>query len=240
MTRRRLSAVQGPSSRGTKLVAEIKKRHPDIPRQVLSGGRYEIMAWFCSITPLPPLSERRAARKTRNKWQVQSDAFLSSYEWRSLRMRVIVKRGARCECCGASPRDGTTVIHVDHIKPRDKFPELVLEESNLQVLCETCNQGKGRWDQTDWRPELFTEAPPAPPPATSPSFQQARVKQHNGTGVIHAVKSDEEMRPRLVKLTPEQIESGKTTAGGWTRKQLAEWGVPWPPPAGWKRKLSSA
>ena len=44
-------------------------------------------------------------------------------------------------------------MNVDHIKPRKKYPELALDKSNLQVLCEECNHGKGNWDETDWRPE---------------------------------------------------------------------------------------
>lgn len=65
-------------------------------------------------------------------------------------MVVLTKRGARCECCGATPKNGIA-IHVDHIKPRRKYPELALEESNLQILCEVCNHGKGSWNETDWR-----------------------------------------------------------------------------------------
>ena len=38
-------------------------------------------------------------------------------------------------------------------------------------------------------------------------------------------------------VTESEIEKAKTPAGGWTRKQLAQWGVPWPPPKGWKRRL---
>lgn len=82
---------------------------------------------------------------------VAKDDFLSTFEWRKLRMIVLTKRGARCECCGKSPKDGVTVINIDHIKPRKLFPELALEETNLQVLCHECNHGKGNWDQTDWR-----------------------------------------------------------------------------------------
>lgn len=37
--------------------------------------------------------------------------------------------------------------------------------------------------------------------------------------------------------SPEQIEAAKTARGGWTKKQLAEWGVPWPPPKGWRQNL---
>lgn len=38
--------------------------------------------------------------------------------------------------------------------------------------------------------------------------------------------------------SPEEIESARTPAGGWTRNQLAAWGVPWPPPKEWKAELS--
>jgi hypothetical protein len=81
---------------------------------------------------------------------VNSDAFLASYEWRRLRMEALKREGARCQCCGASPKDGVK-MHVDHIKPRRIFPHLALEITNLQVLCEVCNHGKGNWDMTDWR-----------------------------------------------------------------------------------------
>jgi hypothetical protein len=36
----------------------------------------------------------------------------------------------------------------------------------------------------------------------------------------------------------EEIEKARIPQGGWTRKQLAEWGVPWPPPKGWKSQLA--
>ena len=35
----------------------------------------------------------------------------------------------------------------------------------------------------------------------------------------------------------EDIKRLRTGRGGWTRKQLAGLGVPWPPPKGWKNKL---
>lgn len=37
----------------------------------------------------------------------------------------------------------------------------------------------------------------------------------------------------------EEIEAAKSPAGGWSRAQLAEWGVPWPPPKGWRRNLEN-
>jgi 5-methylcytosine-specific restriction endonuclease McrA len=81
---------------------------------------------------------------------VESDAFLQTYEWRRVRMEALKKYGPVCQCCGASPKTGA-VMNVDHIKPRKLFPQLALDVSNLQVLCHECNHGKGNWDMTDWR-----------------------------------------------------------------------------------------
>jgi hypothetical protein len=37
--------------------------------------------------------------------------------------------------------------------------------------------------------------------------------------------------------TADEIERAKTPNGGWTKDQLAEWGVSWPPPKGWRKNL---
>lgn len=93
-----------------------------------------------------PVKRRRADPGT----DVTSDAFLSTYAWRKLRMEALKKYGPRCQCCGATPANGA-VINVDHIKPRKKWPSLALDLNNLQILCHDCNHGKGNWDETDWR-----------------------------------------------------------------------------------------
>ena len=78
------------------------------------------------------------------------EGFYSSREWRSLRVKALVKNGRRCCLCGATPREGV-VLHVDHIKPRSLYPELELELDNLQILCEACNLGKSNHYTDDWR-----------------------------------------------------------------------------------------
>ncbi len=40
-----------------------------------------------------------------------------------------------------------------------------------------------------------------------------------------------------MRLTKEDIESKQTESGGYTKKQLKEWGIDWPPPKGWKERL---
>ncbi len=39
------------------------------------------------------------------------------------------------------------------------------------------------------------------------------------------------------KITAEEIEAAKSEKGGWTKKILEKWDVPWPPPMGWKESL---
>jgi hypothetical protein len=86
-------------------------------------------------------------------WKETSKDFFKSRSWLELRYKVLKKYGAKCMCCGATRADGVQ-IHVDHIKPRIKFPVLELEESNLQVLCSNCNIGKSYKDDTDWRTDV--------------------------------------------------------------------------------------
>jgi 5-methylcytosine-specific restriction endonuclease McrA len=77
-------------------------------------------------------------------------SFYASAEWFQLRYEALRRCGARCQCCGAT-RIEAGRLHVDHIKPRSKFPELALDINNLQVLCEKCNLGKSNRHTDDWR-----------------------------------------------------------------------------------------
>lgn len=100
---------------------------------------------------------KKSNRKVHKKAPLAaSSAFLRSPEWKKVRYQALKRSNGCCECCGAKPEDGVR-LNVDHIKPRKKYPELALVLINLQVLCGSCNQGKGNWDETDWRePSLKT------------------------------------------------------------------------------------
>lgn len=95
-------------------------------------------------------------RKPRSKTElsksvVKSDMFYLTWDWRKLRAKVLNNKGFKCCWCNRNPRDHGVVLHVDHIKPKSKYPELALEESNLQVLCEDCNVGKSN---IEYEPQL--------------------------------------------------------------------------------------
>lgn len=89
-------------------------------------------------------------------------AFYESDEWRELRYRALRRGGGCCQCCGARATKDNP-LHVDHIKPRSKYPRLALELSNLQILCKDCNLGKRAWDETDWRTALSNKTVPTIP-----------------------------------------------------------------------------
>lgn len=78
--------------------------------------------------------------------------FYASGAWARVRYEALRRSSGKCELCGAKPDDANSVtLHVDHIKPRSKFPDLALELSNTQCLCSTCNVGKSNIYDDDWR-----------------------------------------------------------------------------------------
>jgi len=160
------------------LATKIRRLRPDLcectDREVIwafaeceGGPPAATRKKFIALAPaLPAPDWRRQPKKSRisipfavpkrptfTNAAAERAAFYASDEWRSLRYQVLKERGGRCEACGASAKDGKR-IHIDHVKPRSKFPELELVKSNLQVLCEDCNLGKSNVDATDWRPQL--------------------------------------------------------------------------------------
>jgi 5-methylcytosine-specific restriction endonuclease McrA len=104
------------------------------------------------ISSLYGKGKKKKKKKTRHQYgtvQYRSNMkaeFYMTKEWMELRYRVLKEKGRKCVCCG----DEKGPFHVDHIKPRSRFPYLELNFDNLQVLCAPCNLGKGAWDKTDW------------------------------------------------------------------------------------------
>lgn len=101
--------------------------------------------------------EKKRARKLKSLIKKQenriarsvSTDFYDSREWRELRYKALRKLGFCCFACGRRPP--TVILHVDHVKPRSKYPELELSLDNLQVLCADCNIGKSNKFEDDLR-----------------------------------------------------------------------------------------
>ena len=96
---------------------------------------------------------RKKKKKSKKLKRNKAWDFYESREWLNLRYRVLKEHGAKCMLCNATRSNGLR-MHVDHIKPRSKHPELELDFDNMQVLCERCNIGKGNTDDSDFRPTI--------------------------------------------------------------------------------------
>lgn len=70
--------------------------------------------------------------------EIKSQKTPRNVNWR-MRAQVLMRDGAKCRLCGASPNDGAK-LHVDHIHPWSKGGQTVVD--NLQILCNVCNIGK--------------------------------------------------------------------------------------------------
>lgn len=115
----------------------------------------------------PKTEPKKVVKVGRTPTAADKKELYESWEWRELRLKTIQKHGRVCLCCGNRPgmfyASGEPVrIVVDHIKPISKYWHLRLEPSNLQPLCDECNQGKGNWDETDFRPRAPDEWVEAP------------------------------------------------------------------------------
>lgn len=137
--------------KNVKIVNELQQ----ITGVSVSGGRIERQDKLIDALKSNVLSTGNPAKSFTNV-RYNKKKFYASWEWRTLRMKIIQKHGRLCCCCGAAvgqtTLDGRPVkIVVDHIKPISKHWDLRLDPDNLQVLCDECNMGKGAWDETDWR-----------------------------------------------------------------------------------------
>jgi len=108
------------------------------------------------INGTPRISKKLKQSSPKGKALDKIAKFMKSAEWARLRYDALEKSDGKCQCCGRSKHDGV-VLNVDHIKPVRLYWKLRADPDNHQVLCGTCNWGKGNRYETDWRePKLKT------------------------------------------------------------------------------------
>jgi 5-methylcytosine-specific restriction endonuclease McrA len=95
----------------------------------------------------------RTKKLPNSKQRSKIKDFYNSKQWKELRYTALRMSEGRCQICGATAQDGVR-IHVDHIKPRSKYPELELDLDNLQVACEDCNYGKMNYDEFNFKDRI--------------------------------------------------------------------------------------
>lgn len=135
--------------------------------------------------------------------------YLKSPDWQKKRSKKRAKRD-RCAVCG-----DTQHLDVHHLNYRN-WTDVLL--SDLRVLCRRChtlahelmNRGVIRFKAESSHQSRF-------------AITKNAIRREIGDAGMHWQK--------------EQSILPRSWRGGYTRTQLAEWGVPWPPPKGWKKQL---
>ena len=92
----------------------------------------------------------RVSKKPRSNKPTPSkfDEFYKTAEWKRVRYDALARSDGRCQLCGRSAHDGVT-LNVDHKIPLKVDWTLRLDPKNHQVLCSSCNWGKGN-SVGDW------------------------------------------------------------------------------------------
>lgn len=144
------------------------------------------------------------------------ESYLKSADWKAKRTRKLNRHGGkkrRCAICAATER-----LHVHHLIYRERLEDA--KDNDLRILCEECHK------------------------AAHKLFREGKLKFSNRnpgsrfTLTKNAVKKFLGLKAsNMFWPTNKAVESKATPRGGYTKKQLAEWGIPWPPPKGWKKKL---
>src|SRR4030067_178882 len=83
----------------------------------------EVCSDECRIMAGKIVKKRTAQNKHSRKWA-------KSKEYNILRYNALVSAKGRCQCCGRSPAKHGVALHVDHIKPVSKYPELAMDPGN--------------------------------------------------------------------------------------------------------------
>jgi ATP adenylyltransferase len=128
------------------------------PKQVLKNHQIaEIKKEYFVLTAQYDEQEKeeliRICEEKLHNWYMQNDKSSNPENkgWGALRYKLLTKY-RKCLLCGAKPSSENDIeLDIDHILPTSKGGKD--EESNLQVLCSTCNRSKGNTDQTDFRPK---------------------------------------------------------------------------------------
>lgn len=131
--------------------AEEQKR-VDAYRQRRRAQQFEaeVQARLTRLVGQSKVVKDRVWKRQRQLAKPYETSFYTTRAWLEIRYEAIRRNDGKCGACGRGKTDGI-ILHVDHIKPRSKFPKLELDVDNLQILCEQCNLGKGNRDATDWR-----------------------------------------------------------------------------------------
>lgn len=137
-----------------KLLRAGKKIPPEVASFLDKGTPLPEAAPVAKSSRNPPKKRQAKPSPAKKRFKSKFNDFYRSAEWKQARYSALAASDGKCQLCGASKHDGVK-LQVDHKTPLSMDYSRRLDPTNLQVLCASCNWGKGG-QYGD-----FEEAPPA-------------------------------------------------------------------------------
>lgn len=223
----------------------MRVKRSDWRQDARNGGTWVRKQGARATAPVPPHTEGLPPEIPVTDYA----AYLASPAWAARRKREFARAQGKCLGCGR---------RADHVHHRS-YARLGYEApGDLVALCEDCHTlahlrhvedaDHGLWVATNaviTEQRILFGLPPVSLPteksvsvATKAVRRTAKQRQRAARWAErHKVRTDAFFASGRPPISAAEIEAGKSAAGGWSRKQLAAWGVPWPPPKGWKDHL---
>lgn len=126
-----------------KLSIERKGKHYS-PRTEFKKGQVAPNKGKPNLKIRGPLNRQWKTGKQRS----ERYKFMRSLEYRAWRDDVFTRDNYTCQDCGNRGNQTGVYLNADHIKPWALYPELRLEVSNGQTLCQPCHAFKTHKDMT--------------------------------------------------------------------------------------------
>lgn len=98
--------------------------------------------------PEPRILVEKAASWTEEYARDRASGAIAKSRWSHTEIRDSLRfeTYGKCAYC-ESEVDSVAWPHVEHLRPKSKFPDLVLDWKNLTLACPRCNQNKGSYDE---------------------------------------------------------------------------------------------
>lgn len=104
--------------------------------------------------PCPTCSEKFNRNDYQRKYRKnhkEIQAPIESMRWRKFRKVIIQRDNGVCQrCLSMKGIFNSDKLEVHHIKPREKYPDLIFDEDNCITLCKTCNLELGVKEKLDF------------------------------------------------------------------------------------------
>lgn len=187
------------------------KLRPPSPRQLIPDLKRSFLRSRYFSAPTRNRSNQFLKVKKMSREEYQE--YLKSDHWQSLRKRKLSHSKCRCAICGSTDR-----LEVHHLQYKNIFD---VDLTDLRILCNRCH-------------DLFHELKRSgkinlKPGSHHSLFAQTKHYVQLSRGFIRPRKSENPI--------VQALNRHRTPLGGFKAGVLKSFGVSWPPPKGWTKRL---